>query len=129
MDMQPRRCIAVAALSRWSTERLCTYGWAFELPEKFGSDILDFVKFGFLKMLLEICSEKSIPDISGTRNFGYPKFRVWVLVWVFPKYLTKNLSPTPSFASDCLLAGTKKKRSKWNKKKKETKDPLNPFRS
>jgi hypothetical protein len=61
----------VAALSRWSTERLCTYGWAFELPEKFGSDILDFVKFGFLKMLLEICSEKSILDISGTRNFGF----------------------------------------------------------
>ena len=76
-NMQPRRCIAVAALSRWSTERLCTYGWVFELLEKFGSDILNFVKFGFLKMLLQICSEKSILDISDTRNFelafGFPE--------------------------------------------------------
>ena len=47
------------------------YGWAFGLPEKFGSGISGSLKFGFSEMLPEICYEKSIPDISGTRKFGF----------------------------------------------------------
>ena len=58
---------ACAALSVATAD----YGWAFELPEKFGSGISGFLKFGFSKMLPEVYSEKSIPDISGTRKFGF----------------------------------------------------------
>ena len=49
----------------------CDYRWAFGLPEKFGSGISGSLKFGFSEMLPEICSKKSIPDISGTRKFGF----------------------------------------------------------
>jgi len=48
-----------------------SYRWAFGLPEKFGSGISGSLKFGFSEMLPEICYEKSIPDISGTRKFGF----------------------------------------------------------
>jgi hypothetical protein len=41
------------------------------VTEKFGSGISGFLKFGFSKILSEICFEKSIPDISGTRKFGF----------------------------------------------------------
>ena len=60
----------------------CMYGWAFGLPENFGSGFSGFRNFGFPKMLPEIWLEKEEPENSGTRKFGfgfgfypnYPKF-------------------------------------------------------
>jgi len=58
------------------------YGWAFGLPEIFGSGSSGFRNFGFPKMIPEISWEKEEPENSGTRKFGfgfgfypnYPKF-------------------------------------------------------
>jgi len=60
------------------------YGWAFGLPENFGSGFSGFRNFGFPKMLPEIWLEKEEPENSGTRKFGYPKIRVRVRV--YPNY-------------------------------------------
>jgi len=45
------------------------YGWAFGLPEKFGSGISGFENFGFWKIEPEIRWQKPEPDNSGTRKF------------------------------------------------------------
>ena len=47
------------------------YGWAFGLPENFGSGFSGFKNFGFPKMLPEIWLEKEEPENSGTRKFGF----------------------------------------------------------
>ena len=47
------------------------YGWAFGLPENFGSGFSGFRNFGFPKMLPEIWLEKEEPENSGTRKFGF----------------------------------------------------------
>ena len=49
----------------------CMYGWAFGLPENFGSGSSGFGYFGFPKMLPEISLEKEEPENSGTRKFGF----------------------------------------------------------
>jgi len=61
----------LGADSDWIRSDPIGYGWAFGLPKKFGSGISGFLKFGFSKMLPEVYSEKSIPDISGNRKFGF----------------------------------------------------------
>jgi len=42
------------------------YGWAFGLPENFGSGSSGFGYFGFPKMLHEISLEKEEPENSGS---------------------------------------------------------------
>jgi len=49
--------------------RVHMYGWAFGLPEIFGSGSLGFTNFGFLKMIPEISWKKGEPENSGTRKF------------------------------------------------------------
>jgi len=47
------------------------YGWAFGLPENFGSGSSGFGYFGFPKILPEISLKKEEPENSGTRKFGF----------------------------------------------------------
>jgi len=54
----------------WAQERL-GYGWAFGLPENFGSGISGIKNFGFSKLLPEICMKKEEPNNLGTQKFGF----------------------------------------------------------
>ena len=68
------------------------YGWAFGLPEIFGSGSSGFRNFGFLKMIPEISWEKEEPENSGTRKFGFG-------FGFYPNYLRFRAPPPRSRVS------------------------------